>query len=214
MKESAVIHIDPPKLQVVNLRIVGTRPLMTHALSEEDKEALRSKAEKRATTPRKARVPWEKCLRSAYWVTPMPEDLSTVTPESIAAGEHQFGILAWAFKEAMVDAVGFGPSVAKTVVRGAVFPTSEDVIPVSFSTFEVDERRVVLSGPGRPMDLRYRPKLRDWSCILGLEVDVTHIEIAQVINLLAKAGHHIGVGEYRPQKGGPYGRFRVEAITE
>lgn len=57
MKQSAVIHIEPPQVQVINLRIVGTRPLMTHALSEEDKEALRAKAEKRATTPRKARVP-------------------------------------------------------------------------------------------------------------------------------------------------------------
>lgn len=71
--------------------------------------------------------------------------------------------------------------------------------------------RSVKVGQSRLM--RYRPRLNDWSLLVEVIFDETMIERAQIIAAAENAGKYIGLGDYRPAKGGPFGRFTVEVVA-
>lgn len=76
------------------------------------------------------------------------------------------------------------------------------------TTFEVDSRPVVIpSTKGRIM--RHRPRLNSWAAEINLDVDQTMIEPEVVHQLLEESGKRLGLGDYRPERGGPFGRFSV-----
>ena len=68
--------------------------------------------------------------------------------------------------------------------------------------------RSVKVGQARLM--RYRPRLNDWSLMVEVLFDEKMVERAQIIAAAENAGQYIGIGDYRPAKGGAFGRFRVE----
>lgn len=57
--------------------------------------------------------------------------------------------------------------------------------------------------------LRSRPMFRKWACDLALEVDLDFVNVAIVHEMLALAGKAIGIQDFRPQKKGTFGRFKV-----
>ena len=81
------------------------------------------------------------------------------------------------------------------------------------TTFEVDSRPVVIpSTKGRIM--RHRPRLNTWGLEVSLEVDQTMIESETIHQLLEEGGRRLGLGDYRPERGGPFGRFSVVSWKE
>jgi hypothetical protein len=72
-----------------------------------------------------------------------------------------------------------------------------------------DVRSVVVSR-GRVM--RYRPKFEQWSLTITLTYDPKVIEREQLIACARNAGTFIGIGDFRPNKGGQMGRFSVEVV--
>jgi len=77
-----------------------------------------------------------------------------------------------------------------------------------WSTQACRDCRSVKVGQARLM--RYRPRLNDWSIVVDILFDEKMVERAQVIAAAENAGKYIGIGDYRPAKGGAFGRFRVE----
>jgi len=71
--------------------------------------------------------------------------------------------------------------------------------------------RSVKVGQARLM--RYRPRLNDWSMTVEVVFDENMIERAQILAAAENAGRYVGIGDYRPAKGGAFGRFSVEAVT-
>ena len=60
---------------------------------------------------------------------------------------------------------------------------------------------------------RSRPEVPRWSCRLDLEVDGDFIAKPEpVLELLNVAGKISGVLDWRPERGGQYGRFRAELL--
>lgn len=62
---------------------------------------------------------------------------------------------------------------------------------------------------------RSRPLIAAWSLEIPLEVDrdiLVHLE--PLTELLNAAGKYPGVGDYRPGKGGTFGRFRAELMVQ
>jgi hypothetical protein len=70
--------------------------------------------------------------------------------------------------------------------------------------------RSVKVGTARLM--RYRPKLNNWSLVVDITFDETMVERQQLISAAENAGRYIGLGDYRPARGGPFGRFDVEVV--
>ena len=101
----------------------------------------------------------------------------------------------------------------KYVVPAAVL-VIDDVLPLTdandelLTEFEVDSRPVTIPATkGRIM--RHRPRLNEWRVEVSLEIDETLIDPALVHQLLTEGGRSLGLGDYRPEKGGPFGRFSV-----
>jgi hypothetical protein len=82
------------------------------------------------------------------------------------------------------------------------------VIPLNTTNFEVDSRSVVIPPTGGRI-MCHRPRLDNWKCTFDLEVDEQMFNEKFVRLLIDDAGKKIGVGDFRPEKKGPFGRFQV-----
>ena len=79
--------------------------------------------------------------------------------------------------------------------------------------FEVDSRPVTIPATkGRVM--RHRPRFDSWSAKFDLVIDDNMISIETAQQLLTEAGMSYGIGDFRPEKGGPFGRFRIVSWKE
>ncbi len=73
----------------------------------------------------------------------------------------------------------------------------------------VDARGVVNSGKARV--IRYRPRFIEWAVLFNLSYDPSKVEAELLLHDMSNAGRYTGIGDYRPAKGGAFGRFDVEA---
>lgn len=120
-----------------------------------------------------------------------------------------------AFTKAMVKAVAgkkFGKMFATAAIKGSVFITEpyailEDANGKNIKEYTIDRRPVVI---GKSRVLRCRPCFPKWQCKVAFEVDTAILRPDQVKESLALAGRIIGIGDYRPEKGGGFGRFSVK----
>ena len=70
--------------------------------------------------------------------------------------------------------------------------------------FEIDSRPVTIPATkGRIM--RHRARLNEWSCRVTLRINPTILDEAMVRRLLTDGASMIGLGDFRPEKGGPFG---------
>jgi len=74
--------------------------------------------------------------------------------------------------------------------------------------FAVDARAVRIPGTRRRA-MRYRPRLEHWAARFELRVNDNLVAPALVRDLLGAGGRQIGVGDYRPERGGSFGTFAV-----
>lgn len=119
-----------------------------------------------------------------------------------------------AFTKSMVKAVAgkkFGKMFATNAIKGSVFITEpfailEDDKGKPLTAYTIDRRPVVI---GKSRVLRCRPCWSQWRVRLALEVDTAILSQANVKESLGLAGRIIGIGDYRPEKGGGFGRFKV-----
>lgn len=79
--------------------------------------------------------------------------------------------------------------------------------------FEVDSRPVTIPATkGRVM--RHRPRFNEWGARFEMMVDETLLAPETAHQLLSEAGQSIGIGDFRPEKRGPFGTFRVTKFDE
>jgi hypothetical protein len=105
----------------------------------------------------------------------------------------------------------FGKASAPALIRGGVFAVEslciiegEDGKPATAYTID---RQSCVVGPARI--LRWRPSWSPWQIRLALEINVALIGPDAIRQVLALAGPTVGVGDYRPEKGGRFGRYRL-----
>ena len=106
--------------------------------------------------------------------------------------------------------VGKGKSTYSKLFGAFCLVEPMEVI-ISPQKFDTDERSVVIQ---KSRVIRYRPKWEKWS----LEFDVVSHEEGisgeAIKQGLEQGGKYSGIGDYRPQKKGPFGRFEVIHFEE
>jgi hypothetical protein len=180
-------------LQVANIRIVGDSPLICHAWSEKAKKQMLDKQMKKAKQGKTAKDPEQDFEESLY---PMP-----------GGG---YGFPAVAFKSAMVGACRFADGMKMTEARGAFHIQGEMIAIEGEPTPREDMVRV---GMGTA-DIRFRGEFKQWSAVLPIVFNANVISAEQIVNLLTLAGFGVGVGEWRPERDGSYGRFLVASEVQ
>jgi len=122
-----------------------------------------------------------------------------------------------AFTKAMVKAVAgkkFGKMFATSAIKGSVFIVEPYALILDgkgnpATKYSIDRRPVVI---GKSRVLRCRPCWNQWQMRLPLEVDLAILSAENVEEALALAGRIIGIGDYRPERGGGFGRFCVQKV--
>jgi hypothetical protein len=123
-------------------------------------------------------------------------------------------------KNAMATAASrYAEFANKPIVRGAVMITN--AVPVemhglllpirskSGSAFDFQIGRI--GNFPKVANPTYRARYDDWEVDVEIKYLKNAINIEQIMFLLEVAGFAVGLHEYRPEKGGVYGRFRVKA---
>ncbi len=94
--------------------------------------------------------------------------------------------------------------------------TSDVAASIYVSPFEItingewhtDSRAVVIKATGGRI-LRHRPMFDEWLLAFQIQIDVNLVDPKLVRKILEDAGALVGLGDFRPARKGPYGRFEV-----
>lgn len=185
------VKFELPKLNLgrMEVTLVGDAPLICHAWSHKAKLEMLGKQMKKARQKKEAKNPDQDFEDSLY---KMP-----------GGG---FGFPAVAFKSAMVGACRFAEGIKMTEIRGALHVIGE-LVPIAG---EPTPREDMVRLGGLTADIRYRGEFREWKAKLTIEFNASVISPEQIVNLLTLAGFGVGVGEWRPERNGSYGRFHVQ----
>lgn len=70
------------------------------------------------------------------------------------------------------------------------------------------------SDINRTPDVRMRPVFPRWAAQVQIQYKLDPLTDTQIANLLGAAGMIVGIGDWRPQKGGTYGKFRVASAND
>ncbi len=220
-KTAEVITIAPVVKKTAEITIIGETPLIVHAWSEKAKREILEAQQGKAKGKKKSfKNPVEDFIRSMYWLDGMPEIPENSTPEeceeifneAIRSGAR-FGFPAVAIKKAAV-AAAYRQGLMKDKVSANGTFWLNGINDAEFVEIETDEPPVmredmVKIGMGTA-DLRYRGEFKSWKCkcrISYLEGGVLTLE--NIISMINLGGFCCGLGEWRTEKGGISGAFRV-----
>jgi len=179
----------------VKIEIKGTTPLLMNRFSEENEVKLASGTSPAGNAGRG--TPREQAEKTAYKDTkgflfvPGPNIYRSI----IDAGKfHKYGKSKVTTQRNSLVTAG--------VSLDAI------VVPLGVKDFEVDSRSVVIPATGGRV-MRHRARLDEWKLAFELEVDTQVFDVDFVRTLVDDAGKKIGLGDFRPDRKGPFGKFKV-----
>jgi hypothetical protein len=192
------IHIAQIASETLAVPIVGTMPLIVHNFSEKSKRQMLD-AQQGRKSPKATRDPQAE-YEAAFYRT-----------------KDGYGFPVTAFKAATIGAARFyGKDVSMTSLRQFMFMHGHisDNDPQSLVEIAGEPRMredvVRLGGPSRSADLRYRPEFPEWSTTLEITYVKSSLSRDSVLSLIDAGGMGIGVGEWRPEKRGEFGTYRID----
>ncbi len=226
-KKDLVVEIRKPSIQHIKIRIVGDSPLIVHAWNEKAKrEMLETQQGKNKTKKKAEKIPFDDFARALYWKTEMP----TTTIKDSGNGEMRDVVTVELFDKAIKDGAKFGfpansfkmaaNSAAYRLgwvknqmeLRGSYFLNAEDGGELVEIKGDIPKMRedMVKVGMGTA-DIRYRPIFENWYCDMILEFnEAGSMKLDDILSCIEAGGYAVGVGEWRPEKDGMFGRFHIE----
>ena len=187
-------------MKTVAVGIRGVTPLLVHRFSEDAEQA---KASRRMEV--KTRDPREEATKNAYIAKDGTYYFSAFSiPNSMgnAGANHKMRGSRKTLRFIVPSAVRV-TAEAITILNGAAAAKS----------LEVDSRPVTIPATkGRVM--RHRPRFDQWGAKFDLLINDDLLSLEMAHQLLNEAGVSIGIGDFRPEKRGPFGTFRVVSWNE
>lgn len=232
-ENTSVIEIKPIDLRTVNVRIVGTSPLIVHAFAEKEKRRMLDDMQSTTKVKKKRenRIPMADVIGSLYWLEGRPDiDLENLPRDDVNLATRmceeafekaiengaRFGFPATGLKQAAImSASRYELGVKTTSLRGMFFiegEGSDQLVEIKGCKPIPREDVVRVGGMTKSADLRYRGEFDNWYMDLKVRYNANGpISIEQIINLINLGGFCCGIGEWRPEKDGNYGMFSVSA---
>lgn len=200
---SPMVQISRIASETIIVPIVGTMPLIMNKFSEKAKRMMLDKMQGKHN-PKENRDPEADYEAAIYRM-----------------GEARYGFPVTAFKAATVGAARFyGKDVKMTELRqfmwfhGQLTDYDPQALVEIFGEPKMREDVVRLAGASRPADLRYRPEFSEWRAELEITYVTSGLSRDSVISLVEAGGMGVGVGEWRPEKRGDFGTYRVDPDKE
>ena len=214
MAKEITIEIKPLQIETQRIRIVGDSPLIVHAWSEKAKKMmLDAQMGVTKTKAKEKRDPFDDFIQSMYWLTEKPESTKDAFYKAVKNGA-KWGFPVGAIKQAANSAAYRLKWVKNQMeLRGTYFLKTEygEFAEIAGDLPEMREDMVRV-GMGSA-DLRYRAEFKNWHMDFDLEYNASGaMSLEQIINCINAGGYACGIGEWRPEKDGDFGRFHVETV--
>jgi hypothetical protein len=189
--------IEIPEIQLGRLLVTleGQMPLITHRFGERARKAIEDKQQHAARMAKPPRDPDAEFQDALY-----------------PLGEERYGLPAAAVKKALVAAGGRFADETMTVLRG-VINVMGDLLEIRAPALRMRSDTVRIDG-GRTSSIAYRPAFWPWEIDVTIVFNTTMLSEAQLLNLVQLAGFSIGIGDWRPEKGGTFGTFTLKGAAQ
>jgi len=190
------ISIDSIPAETISVPIVGTSPLIVHRFSEKAKRQMLDNMQGRKS-PKESKDPQAEYEAAFYRLK-----------------DESYGFPVTAFKLATIGGARFyGKQVTMTSLRQFLFFRGEvgsDGVGLARITGEPHMREDVVRVGRGGTDLRYRPQFDEWATTLLVTFVPTALTRASVLSLMDAGGMGVGVGEWRPERDGDFGTYRID----
>lgn len=223
-KKTTDITITTINIETVNITIKGTTPLIIHAWSEKAKQMMLDKQRgKKVGAKHDIKIPVNDFIESMYWLTEHPElgeddeEAETNYETAISAGA-KFGFPVTGIKQSIITgAYRGGLDVKQTELRGTFFiegatdASTTDIAEIVGSEPVMREDMVRVGGVSKSADIRYRGEFKEWEIPLRLTYHANgKYSLEQILNMVNYGGFYVGIGEWRPEKDGQFGMYKLE----
>lgn len=202
MSDTPQVQISPIPAESISVPIIGTSPLVVHRFGEKAKRQMLDAMQGRKS-PKQPRDP-QADYEAAFY--------------RLKSGGYGFPVTA--FKLATVGGARFyGKDVSMVGIRQQVFFRGEpgddgqQLAPLTGEP-KMREDVVRLSGRGGGTDLRYRPIFEEWSTVLEVTYVTSALTRSSVLSLIDAGGMGVGVGEWRPERNGDFGTYRIDETRD
>lgn len=195
----AAIEIDRIEAETIRVPLIGTAPLIVHRFGEKAKRQMLDAMQGRAKvkTVRDPDADYQACL--------------------YLTKSGQCGFPTVAFKNATVSGARFYAKLAMTELRQFLFFHGEmGVDGQALAVLDGDHRmrEDVVRLQGKTADLRYRAEFPEWSTVVDITFVTSSISRSSVLSLIDAGGMGVGVGEWRPEKKGEFGTYRIDPTRD
>lgn len=198
--ESASIVIDQIAAETISVPIIGTTPLIVNRFSEKAKRQMLDNMQGRKS-PKESKDPQAEYEACFYRLK-----------------DERYGFPVTGFKQATVGGARFyGSSVTMTSLKQSMFFRGEpgsDGMSLAAIDGEPHMREDVVRVNRGGTDLRYRPQFDEWSTTLTVVYVKAMLTRSSVLSLIDAGGLGVGVGEWRPQRDGDNGTYRVDPTRD
>ncbi len=181
------------------INIIGTSPLVPHAVSAKAKGSLLFPAPKKNAAERATSMkhePLEEYREAAYQFVDLDKQPTRLYMPA--------GAFHGSMSKVAIDMAG-----AKKAQIGRLTKVLGDKVPI-WGIPKLWMTIVRSSDMARTPDVRTLPVLTEWCCTIHVEYVASLIKETSIVNLLAAAGVIVGVGDGRPEKGKlSFGCFRL-----
>lgn len=201
MADGNAIQIDEIAAETLSVPVIGTAPLIVHRFPEKAKKQMLDAMQGRKT-PKEPKNPDAEYEASFHRLK-----------------DGGYGFPAIGFKAATVGAARFygKNQVTMTGLRQFIFFRGEpgnDGMALVRIDGEPRMREDVVRVNRGGSDLRYRGEFPEWSVSLLVTYVKAALTRSTMLTLIDAGGLGIGVGEWRPEKSGDFGTYRIDPTRQ
>ena len=200
-KDERAIKLPRMNIATIRIDLIGDSPLICHRWSEKARKEMLDKQMGIAKAAKEKKDPARDFWESLYHLTPNP-------PAENREGQ-KYGFPAIAFKAAAVTACTSVDGITKVAARQAFHVSGADggemIEIVGVPTMREDMVRI---GMGTA-DIRFRGEFKAWRASVFIRHNANVLSAGEIINLFNTAGFSVGIGEWRVEKDGSFGMFKV-----
>lgn len=200
-----VITIKAPNFETLAIKIRGTAPFCQARFSK--KAELMANMQDTTKKSKKDRVArdYDKDMRDSLHIST----------------DGWYGIPASSFRNASIDAcrmVGYAMTRAKmsVFIEADGFDVHEGQPLVRLIAGEPERSDMPVHNTSGGIDIRCRPMWREWAAVVRVRFDADQFKRSDIVNLIARAGMQVGIGEGRPfskkSAGMGFGMFDIESV--
>jgi hypothetical protein len=190
--DDGAINLPEMDIQRMTIYIEGETELICNRFSPEAQEEILNKHKSEPTAGREKLDPEAKYKASLY-----------------AHPDGGYGFPGSGFKKAAVAAcTSLKGKLKKTAVRQA-FHVIEDLVRIQGEPYM---RQDNTKPPRGGAQVRFRGAFKNWATQVTIRFNARALSKEEIINIFNVAGFAVGVGDWRPERDGKHGMFRVTKV--